>query len=206
MAWIAPVVNDFDRALREASVSLEQLRDQDEPFWTALAEFTLGFLETAVGHYDDAIGHLTVGRDLGERLGNAWIAAGPRVQLGTVAVAQGRLEDARALLEEGLNFSLEARGTHGVTLCLAAFAGLAVVEGAPERAALLAGAAEGLRRRVGLRAWPLHRRAEAALMDQIRQALGAGRFDQAFAAGHQLNQRDAVAVVRDRPGASTTAP
>jgi len=93
-----------------------------------------------------------------------------------------------------------------MTLCLAGFAWLGFVEGDAERAALLAGAAEGLRRRVGLRAWPLHRRAEAALVDQIRQALGAGRFDQAFAAGHQLNQRDAVAVVRDRPGASTTAP
>ena len=86
-------------------MSLEQLRGQDEPFWTALAVFTLGFLETAVGRYDDAIGHLTVGRDLGERLDNDWLAAGARVQLGTVAVAQGRLQEARALLEEGLNFS-----------------------------------------------------------------------------------------------------
>jgi predicted ATPase len=45
------------------------------------------------------------------------------------------------------------------------------------------GAAEDLRRRVGLRAWPSHRRAEAALVDQIRRALGADRFDRAFAAG-----------------------
>jgi hypothetical protein len=206
MAWIAPVVNDFDRALREASVSLEQLRDQDEPFWTALAEFTLGFLETAVGHYDDAIGHLTVGRDLGERLGNAWIAAGPRVQLGTVAVAQGRLEDARALLEEGLNFSLEARGTHGVTLCLAAFAGLALVEGDPERAAMLAGAAEGLRQRAGRRTWPSLRRGEAEVVAQVRGALGPSRFEVVFAAGSRLNLREAVAAVRDHHGGGATAP
>jgi predicted ATPase len=198
MAWIAPIVNDFDHALREASVSLEQLRDQDEPFWTALAEFTLGFLEAAVGHYDDAIGHLTVGRDLGEQLDNAWIAAGPRVQLGTVAVAQGQLEDARALLEEGLNFSLEARGTHGVTLCLAAFAGLALVEGDPERAALLAGAAEGLRRRAGRRTWPSLRRGEAEVVAQVRGALGPSRFEEVFAAGSRLNFREAVAAVRDQ--------
>jgi predicted ATPase len=205
-AWISPLVGDFDGALREVSVSLEQLRGQDEPFWTALAVFTLGFLETAIGRYDDAIGHLTVGRDLGDRLDNAWVAAGPRVQLGTVAVAQGRLEDARALLEEGLDFSLEAYGTHGVTLCLAAFAGLALAEGDPERAALLAGAAEGLRRRVGRRTWPSLRRGEAEVVAQVRGALGATRFEEVFAAGSRLNLREAVAAVRDHHGGAATGP
>jgi long-subunit acyl-CoA synthetase (AMP-forming) len=93
-----------------------------------------------------------------------------------------------------------------VTLCLAGFAQLTFVEGNAEQAALLAGAAEGLRQRVGLRAWPSHRRAEAALVDQIRQALGVDRFDQAFAAGARLSQREAVAVVHDRLGGSVTAP
>jgi predicted ATPase len=111
MAWISPIVDDFDGALREASVSLEKLRGQDEPFWMALALATLGFLETTVGRYDDAIGHLTAERDLGERFDNAWVAAGTRAQLGIVAVAQGRLDDARALLDEGLDLSLEANGT-----------------------------------------------------------------------------------------------
>jgi predicted ATPase len=42
MAWTAAIVGDMDGALREASVSLEQLRGQDEPLWTALALATLG--------------------------------------------------------------------------------------------------------------------------------------------------------------------
>jgi hypothetical protein len=206
MAWVSPIVGDFDGALRQASVSLEQLRGQDEPFWTALALATLGFLETAVGRYDDALVHLTAERDLGERFENAWVAAGTRAQLGTVAVAQGRLGDARALLEEGLDFSLEAHGTHGVTLCLAAFAGLAFAEGDPERAALLAGAAEGLRRRAGRRTWPSLRRGEAEVVAQVRGALGATRFDEVLAAGSRLTQRQAVALVHHRPDASVTPP
>jgi hypothetical protein len=68
------------------------------------------------------------------------------------------------------------------------------------------GAAEGLRRRAGLRAWPTVRRGGAELVAQARQALGADRFDQVFAAGTRLNQREAAAAVHDRPGASTTAP
>ena len=92
-----------------------------------------------------------------------------------------------------------------MTLCLTAFAQLAFVEGDGERAALLAGAAEDLRRRVGLRALILLRQGEAELLDQIRQTLGADRFDQAFAAGAQLTQQEAVDVVRDRRGAGTAA-
>jgi hypothetical protein len=89
-----------------------------------------------------------------------------------------------------------------VSLCLSAFALLVFVEGDPERAALVAGAAEGLRRRSALGVWPLLRRGEAALVTQVRLALGADRFDEVFAAGARLSQREAVAAVRDRPAAA----
>jgi predicted ATPase len=204
-AWTSPIIGDFDGALREASASLEQLRDQNEPFWTATAVLTAGFVEMTVGHYDDAQRHLTEMRDLAERLDNAWLAASSRVELGNLAIMRGRLEDARALLDEGLDRSLAARSTPLVTLCLAAFAQLAFVEGDPERAALLAGAAGSLRRRVGLRVWPSRRRPEAELVAQLREALGADRFEEVFATGAGLNRREAVAAVRDRRGADTRA-
>ncbi|MGH3186501.1 MAG: hypothetical protein ACRDPY_20020 [Streptosporangiaceae bacterium] len=44
-----------------------------------------------------------------------------------------------------------------LALTLAAYARLELAEGDPERAARLAGAAQGLRQRVGLRAWPMLR-------------------------------------------------
>ena len=92
-----------------------------------------------------------------------------------------------------------------MTLSLAAYARLTFAEGDPERAAMLEGAAEGLRQRVGLRAWPMLRRGEAELVAQVRQTLGADRFDQAFAAGSGLSQREAVAAVRGRRGTGTRA-
>jgi tetratricopeptide (TPR) repeat protein len=205
MAWTSPIVDDLDGALREASASLEEFRGQAEPLGATSAGLTLGSVETTVGRYDDALRHLTEARDLAVRLDNAWLTATSQVLLGTLALVQGRLEDVQALLEEALDLSLAARSTQLVTLCLAGFARLAFVEGNAERAALLAGAAEDLRRRVGLRAWPSHRRAEAALVDQIRQALGADQFDQAFAAGARLSQREAVAAAQSRRGAGTRA-
>jgi tetratricopeptide (TPR) repeat protein len=202
IAGLEAILGDTEGALRVALTSLEELRGQDEPFWTALAAFTVGSVETALGRYDDALRHLLEVRDLAERLDNTWLAAWSRIQLGTLAVMRGRLDEARALLDEGLDLSLGTHNTRTVTMGLAAFARLAFVEGDAERAALLVGAAEGLRGRVGLRAWPMLRRGGAELGAQIREALGTDRFDRVFAAGTRLTQQQAVAAVQDRRAAS----
>jgi hypothetical protein len=44
------------------------------------------------------------------------------------------------------------------------------------------------------------------MVAQIRQALGADRFDKPFAAGARLSRREAVAAAQSRRGAVTTAP
>jgi tetratricopeptide (TPR) repeat protein len=203
MAGIAAVVGDLDGALRGELVSLEELRGQDEPYWTTVAVLTAGLVETTMGRHDDALGHLHEARDLAERFDHAGLSAWSQVQLGILALARGRLEEARALLDEGLELSLATHSTRNLTLCLTALAQLAFVGGDGERAALLAGAAEGLRRRAGLRTWPILRQGEADLAAQARQALGADRFDQVFATGARLTQREAVAAARDPHGAST---
>jgi tetratricopeptide (TPR) repeat protein len=203
MAWTLATTGDFDGALREAAVSLEELRGQDEPVFTAMVAYAAGSLETALGRYDDAVGHLREARELAERPGAAWLGAGSRVQMGILAVLRGRRDQARVLLDEALDLSLAARSTPFVTLCLAGYAQLAFADGDPQRAARLEGAAEGLRRRVGLRAWPHLRRLEADLVTQIRHKLGGSQFDRAFSAGSLLTQRQAVAIVRDQPGTGT---
>ena len=205
MAWTSPIAGDVAGARREASASLEQLRAQDEPFWTALAAFTAGSIETTAGRYDDALGHLSEARDLAEEFDGTWLIAGSRVQLGILNVVRGRLDEAKGLLDEALSLSLASRSTPFVALTLAAYARLAFAEGDPERAARLEGAAEGLRKRVGLQAWPMLRQGEAELVTQIRQTLDAHRFNQAFSAGTQLSQPQAVAAVRDRGGRGTGA-
>jgi predicted ATPase len=195
LAWTLPIAGDFGGALEEVTAALEELRDQDELVFTAMAADTAGWLETALDRHDDALRHLREGRDLAERVGGNWFIAGSWVQLGILDVLRAGLDEARALLEEALDLSLAARNTQFVTLCLAGYAWLAFADGDPERAARLEGAAEGLRRRVGLQAWPQMRRVEADLAAQARQRLGAARFDQAFAAGSGLTQQKAVAIV-----------
>ena len=147
MAWCAPLTGDFGGALQAAAKSLEQLRGLDEPLWTALAVGSLGTLERILARYDDALRHLREAHDLGDRFGSTRLPAWSRVQLGTVSILQGDFAPARTVLDEALELSVAARSTRMVTLCLATYAQLAFAEGDRERAALLAGAAEGLRRR-----------------------------------------------------------
>jgi predicted ATPase len=204
MAWTLPIPGDFDGTLREAALALEEFRGQDEPIFTAMAGFTAGSVETALGRYDDARRHLSEARDLADRAGD-WLAAGARAQLGILAVLQGRLDEAPALLAGALEVSLAARSTQFVAMCLVGYAWLAFADGDLDRAARLEGSAEGLRQRVGLPAWPHLRKKEAELVAQIRQRLGASQFDQAFSAGSQLTQQQAVAIVQEQQRAEPPA-
>ena len=198
IGWTSPITGDLDGALRQVLGSLAALRAQGEMYWTAVAAVSASYLETVAGHPDDALHHAEEARDLAGRFGYHWLGAWSRVQLGTLNIMRGRLDQAREVLDEALDLSLAIYITRNVSLCLIAYARLALVAGDPGRAALLAGAVEGLRRRAGLGAWPMLRQPEAALLDQIRQALGLDRFTQTYEAGTRLSQREAVAAARER--------
>jgi hypothetical protein len=202
MAWSMPIAGDLEQALHEASACLDKLRGQDEPFFTSVAEFTASTIETALGRYDQALRHLSESRALADESGIRWLVAGTRVQQGILNVLQGKSDEAQPVLAEALNLSLAARSTPWTALSLAGHARLALATGDARRAARLAGAAQGLRRRFGLQAWPMLRRSEADLVAQVRQALGGEQFDQAFADGSALSQQEAVAAARAGPPAA----
>jgi predicted ATPase len=196
IAMTMPIRGDFDGALQGLLASLGELRKQDEPYWTAVAALSAGYMETAAGRYSDALSHVREARELAERFGYSWLAAWSRIELGTLEVEQGRLEQARDSLDEALDLSLAIYVTRNVTLCLIAFARLALAEGHPERAAQLAGAVAGLRRRAAMGAWPMLRRPEAELVSRVREELGGHRFDEVHEAGARLSQREAVAAAQ----------
>jgi hypothetical protein len=135
--------------------------------------------------------------ELADRFGYDSLAAWSQTQLAALAVADGQLDEARALLDEPLGLSLTMHNIRDVGMILVIFARLALAARDPERAARLTGAAEGLRERIGLRPWPMVRRGEDELRAQIREALGPDRFEDAFTAGTELTQREAIAVARE---------
>ena len=197
LAWIRTNGGDDEGALRYALDAVELLRAHDEPYWTGVAGVSVAGLEIATGRYEDARLHLLECRELADRFGYDWLAAWSGTQLATLAVASGQLDEARALLDEGLGLSLTIHSTRNVIQILVGFARLALAARDPERAARLAAAGEALRERYGHRQWPALRRGEDELRTQIREALGPDRFEDLFAAGTGLTEREAIAVARD---------
>jgi len=156
-----------------------------------------------MGRHDAALGHLSEARGLGD--GFPWLSAWSEVIQATVAVVQGRLDEARALLDEALQLSLVTHSTPIAAMCLFVFARAALAEGDAQVAAELAGIADGLRRRLGHRAWPGLRRGEAELVAQLRESLGPDRFSERLAAGARVSLREVVTAVRKLNGDHITS-
>ena len=176
--------------------ALDGLREQNEPFraWAAL---TVGLLEMTLGRLDAAREHLIEANELGGQFGYKWLESGARTQLASLAVRAGQLQEARAQLVESVDAGEETElSTQTVTFSLVAYAHLALAERDVRRAAMALGAADGLRQRAGLRAWPSMRRGEAELATQVAQQIDPDVFKDAFGAGSELNQLEAVALVR----------
>jgi tetratricopeptide (TPR) repeat protein len=196
VSWILPIVDDFDGALQAASTALDSFRKQNEPFM-AFAALTVGMLEMRLGRHDAALASLTEVKELGGQFGNSWLESAARTQLASLAVRAGHLDEARALLVDSVDASGDTQlSALTVTFSLVAYAQLALAEGDTRRAAMALGAADGLRQRAGLRAWPLARPGEAELVTRVAQEIDPEVFNDAFAAGSELSQREAVALVR----------
>jgi predicted ATPase len=196
VSWIMPIVDDFDGALHAASTALDGFRQQNEPFM-AFAALTVGMVEMALGRFEAARAHLTEVNELGGQFDNNWLESTARTQLASLAVRAGDLDEARTLLMASVDASEETElSTLTVTFSLVASARLALAEGDPPRAALALGAAHGLRRRAGLRAWPSTRRGESELVTRVALEIDPQHFEEAFTAGSELSHRQAVALVR----------
>jgi ATP/maltotriose-dependent transcriptional regulator MalT len=196
ISWILPIVDDLDGALQMASTALDGLRRQNDPFM-AFAALTVGLVEAALGRDEVARAHLGEVIALGSQLDNNWLQSTARTQLAALAVRSGRLDEARELLMDSVNAREDTEvSALTLTFSLVASAQLDLAQGDARRAAMALGAADGLRRRAGLRAWPSTRRGEAELVTRVVQEIDAKDYQATFAAGAELSHREAVSLVR----------
>jgi hypothetical protein len=209
-SWVLPITGDLERALDAASIALDGFRQQTDLFGLATSLMTVGTLELETGSAVAGRDHLVEAGALSELdapFASDLITYGPRVRLAWYAVTMGHLDEARTVLEELLAADRDSDlGTHTVAFCLMATARLALSEGAPKRSALAVGAADGLRRRAGLRVWPSARHGEAELLAQVRATLEPAVFEEAFATGSELTRHEAVALMRRQFAAAGLPP
>jgi predicted ATPase/DNA-binding CsgD family transcriptional regulator len=156
-AAVAALRGNVSAAGELATASVEVMRSIDHGWGVARAQLGLGDLARLGGDLDgakrmyaDALGYL---REIGARPEIARCLAG----LGRVALDLGDIEGARGHLAESLRLSRDI-GTHiGMARGLESCAALAALEGAAERAVMLAAASAGLRATSGLPRLPAAR-------------------------------------------------
>jgi NAD(P)-dependent dehydrogenase (short-subunit alcohol dehydrogenase family) len=191
VSWI----DDFDGALQAASRALDGFREQNEPFmgWAAL---TVGLLEMTLGRHDAARDYLTEATAVGGQFGNEWLESSARTA--RLACCEHRptrrgssAAGGVAGGERGHRAQHPNRDFLSGRRCPARSGGKR-----PRGAAMAVGTADGLRQRAGLRAWSSMRRGEAQLATRVAQEIHPDVFKDTFTAGTELNQPEAVALVR----------
>ena len=112
--------------------------------------------------------------------------------LGLVALGQEEYDQAAGLLKESLVLYRELGIKHFIAHCLEGFAGVAVVQGGPERSALLLGAAEGIREAIGAPLTPSEQAEVDSYVSAVRAELDEKAFESAWAGGRAMSMEKAV--------------
>ena len=194
-----------EEARRELAAIAE--RDADGVAWPLTQTLSyLAHVERLTG--DEAASQAAAERALAvaEHLGNRWLIARARHQLGRLAAARADWASADALLHEALGAQAEHAYWLDLPDSLDALADVAAgLESHAEAARLLA-AAKRARSELGIVRWmPEHDHWEA-LEDRLRDELGAEAFAAAWAEGEALTRDEAVAYVRRARGARKRPP
>src|SRR5688500_18359896 len=125
--------------------------------------------------------------------GDEWSEAMLTHDLAYVAQAERDPAGAAALFAVSVTIWQKLGNTRGVASCLAGLAGIAVLRGAPERAARLYGAADAARQAGGGVVEPTDRAVHGGGIADARGALGEAAYAAAWEAGRAQPTRQMIA-------------
>jgi len=112
--------------------------------------------------------------------------------LGGLAFLEKRFEEANTLHKESLKHKAEVMNKLGIAFSFDGLAQVAAAQGNSQRAAILWGAAEQLRRLLGTPVDPSRQSLFTSLIPMVRQALGLELFQQRWEQGQRLSLAQAV--------------
>jgi predicted ATPase/transcriptional regulator with XRE-family HTH domain len=183
---------DFEAATAYLEESLALYRELGSKGGIAATLYQLGQAMLYQGAYSRAQGYFEESLALCEQL-SEWPGIGAtRLGLGLVALLQGGYGQARTLLTGTMALYRDLQMRYGITENLEALAGLAAVDGDPQHAARLFGAAEALREQWSLRTSPVHAALLAPWVEQARSRLDPDTFEAAWSAGRAMSTDEAV--------------
>jgi DNA-binding CsgD family transcriptional regulator len=118
-----------------------------------------------------------------------------------VAIAQDEIDQAEQDAHDALAYAVGVGAHLEIPNILECIAGLTARAGSPHEAARLFGAADSIRRRLGIVRFKINDADYTASVGAMRTTLGAKEFDCAWAEGSALSPEEAVAYARRGRGA-----
>lgn len=202
-ALVAIARGDLDAAegLLTRAVELSGRGLDDDDWLWSLVHIWLGTVRLLQGHPGEAATLVECGIEAARARGDRLVTYIGLFTASQAATALGEPEQARQHLEEGIRLSTQTQDLANLAYFLEA---LAVLEGSEggglghaRRVAVLLGAAESLRDRVGARVYGYYKPDEALrerVEHQARSLLGPVAFAEAFAKGREVDVDDGAAL------------
>jgi predicted ATPase len=202
---IATAPIDPDRARSLLLESARLFAAIDDAWGEAIVLGALGWLDTGRGDFAEER-LFERAYTLARHVGNEITTAHAATNLAELHLGLGRPAEARQALEVALTAYAAVRLYDGLSYGLEAAAGLASSDGRSEEAALLLGAADGLRDEVGVPIWGPRLTRFETLVASVRAALSDGVFDASWSDGRALDYETALGHARAalRPSDSTS--
>jgi predicted ATPase/class 3 adenylate cyclase len=182
---------------RRMLLECEALAREDEDPWSlAFVQMLLGKIALAEGEYAEARLRLEEELAIFEGLGNEIEIARALTDVGFLAVAEGRQEEARSLFGEALRRVLELGVANYASVCLEGLAAVALVD-APDVATRLLGAASAIREANQDNVVEDYERSILDRMEAAARAQLGPRFNSEWEAGRALTLDQAASLVLD---------
>jgi len=185
---------DAARSVLRESVTIAREIGSDHRLATALTN--LGQVEAAADDYDQATQLLHEALALDQKQGDLQGQAVDQQSLAEISLRTGRIQEAHALLRDMLEYATGSGDTEFLAYTLELAACITAGLGDRPRAVRLAGAADGLRQKLGI---PRPAKDEVLLeefLTQAQAATSASAWDAERAAGRALTQQQAAALLR----------
>ena len=195
---VARCEHDFERAEELLTASVAIRRDLGNRLETSTALNNLGIVALDRGDLDMAqrLFEEIIPLDLAR--GDDWGVTCTRASLSVVHLQRGVLELARPMMFDVMQAFVDLGDLDGASDAMEALAGLAAHEGQPLRAARVAGAADCLRRRLGIPLASVDRLRLDRCLERPRDELGQERFSDAWAEGAEMTTEQAIDYTLER--------
>ena len=215
---LAPLSGEPDRAIERLTSGAEDLQASGNVFVASICWSMTGVFHAQLGRFQEAETYFDRSLSQAESIDNAMLRGTTYASRGFARLDRGAVDEAAADFAAGAAWAWQARNPELLSFACDGIAAVLLARGIPaadgsgpsqpaEQAALLVGAADGLRDKVGIVPWPGMRAVMAAIAEGVRAAAGAAAFDDAHLQARRLTSAAVLELVLRAAGvAPTTAP